>query len=246
MKRAIFVLSVVFACWACSDGTNEILQQDGAVLSIIPEFAGTRAPQNYPVSDYFSISSLNNASVSVKAGSQTTNGIYKYESGKLVASSEDNTLKFPDNDASIDELIVLWPEESKRTEIPRDQTAKNTFLAADWLKATETAVSQTSGSVVARFNHERAKLTFTLSGNQAGKKITALTLGNYKAYCDASASVKDAQLMIDPAKSGDVLVAGTFGSITIEGDKTFDIQLSTLPTISNSMNQSYTITIALP
>lgn len=200
---------------------------------------GTRAAVNYPASDYFGVAGLGNATVVVKA----TTVCYTYDNGELAGLTDADCIYFPVDGQSLSSVKVRWPEDAIRTTqgaaVVKDQSIQATFLATDWLSAELKNLAPTQ-TIALTLEHERPKLTFTLTGAMAGKKLISLTIAGYKAYCDDDMQVKSAQLILLPGNAD--ITTNTIGTLGIDGEsapRNFIIQ--TTPTLVAGQNHTIQI-----
>lgn len=203
--------------------------------------AASRAAADYPAADYFTLPGLEQATVAVK----TLTATYVYADNTLAGATEEDILHFPVDGSALPSVKVRWPDDAARQasgQAPaKDQRSKEVFLAADWLSAElkDVAPAQT---IALTLMHERPKVTFTLVGAMAGRKITALSVGGYEAYCDADTRIKDAQLMM-PADNGDI-APEAIGALTLEGETSpRSFVIKTMPALIAGQNHTIEINL---
>ncbi|MDR2414986.1 MAG: hypothetical protein LBD64_08395 [Odoribacteraceae bacterium] len=243
MKKIILAL-VAFAALSCSD--DRLLPRQALFLT--PAVEGTRATVNYTAADYFSISGLAETTVQTKSAIGSFQANYGYAGGKLSPLAD--TLWFPYAGESLDSLRVWWPALDRRVPLPFNQEEREVFLAADWLKSVHVNVPP-AGDLPVVLRHERSKLTFTLTGANAGAKIISLSLGGYAAYCDPSPGVTDAQLIFDHSNATGIFSPGIAGTLVFEragggdGERVSKLfTLRSLPALQQT-GMNYTIDIEI-
>ncbi len=215
MKRLIIITGAVLLAASCAE------QEDGAVrhgagTPVVFEVSpgATKAAADYKTETYFTLgegfgeTTVNTGGVSVP---------YTYDGGFLVPAAQ--AVTFPADGSDIPQITVKWPADALRLSqgvqgALKDQTAPEAFFASDWLKATLKNVVPATVIPIS-FDHERCKITFTVTGENAGKKIKSLTVGGYKAYCAPDSN--DAQLIYDFQYDKGAMPSGTTGTIEIDG-----------------------------
>lgn len=193
----------------------------------------TRATMNYPIEDYFATRD----EVTVNAGSGDK--IYKYDSatGLLKPKTEADAIKFAGKTTPLASVTLRW---GQLNGIYTDQSSQNYFLSSELLECQLTNLWPAS-VVPVEFKHTKCKLTFTLGGKMAGKKITALEIDKgilfYSAYCGAETN--DAQFMIttDPGHN----INDKTAYVTVEG-KMYAFKV---PVYGQTAGENVTITINL-
>jgi hypothetical protein len=145
------------------------------------------------------------------------------------------------------EVTMQWPVDAQTTAagspVVRDQSAKVDFMRMDRLSGTIRNVMPTT-IISITMGHARSKITFTLGGEHAGKRIEELTVGGFKAYCDPS--LDDAQLIYDQTGDAGALVNGTRGEVRVAGvSEALRFVLQSSPdTVLAGKPGNYTITLS--
>lgn len=222
MKRSIIYITAcaTSVLWAC-ERPAETAPGAGQPVDFglrLEQFTNTRALDpsavNYPLADYFSLGAgFDRLDVSAAAAAPVT---YAYAAGALSPVSD--PLRFPVDGSPMD-VDIVWPQASLRTASVKDQTTKTAFLAADVLTFGKDNL-QPTGTVLVTLRHAHPKITFVLGGANTGRKITALSIAGWQAYCDPAAGVKCAQLMVtagDAAAFDAAVSTGSMGLLHMEG-----------------------------
>ncbi len=242
MKQIFLICATAALLAATSCSKQDGSQTDRAVrFRIVGIGEQSKAATNYVATDYFTLSNLGKASVELKSKTTT----YVYANDILQGETPEDCHYFPVDNSALASIKVRWPDDAARstqgTSIAKDQSSKEVFLAADWLSATLQNVTPAQ-TIALTLSHERAKVTFTLVGANADKKITALSIGGYTAFCDEEASVKDAQLILTPGSTD--IKANAIGALSLEGESTqHSFVISTMPTLVAGENHTIEINL---
>lgn len=220
MKKIILGIIAIAACAAsCSREADETPAAERAVVFSVSVGNHTRAAVNYLAEDYFTLGEgFAQATVNDSFESFT----YNYEDGLLKAATNYDIISFPLGGDPLPGLHISWPSEAKRkahtdvhgAKVVRDQSTRAGFLGMDWLTCTIEDVKPTT-LVPISLEHIYSKITFTLGGTQAGKKIEWLEVGDFKAYCDPAGN--DAQLIYNQTGDKGSLAIGALGKVKITG-----------------------------
>lgn len=215
LKR-FFILAVPFITTgmvSCSlqEETANTPGQQAVRFSIL----SVRSAEDHPAETYFTAS----GKASVSSPDMTVE--YIWSEGNLQGQDEGSTIYFPIDGTPISQLSVRWPDDAVRASagesVTRDQSTETAFLLSDWLSATLSDVNYTGTDIPITLEHERTCLVFLAGGALEGKKITSLKIGEYTAWCSASADMKGAQLILS---ENDEIPSGTLGVLTVEGEET--------------------------
>ena len=176
--------------------------------------ANSRA-HNYTLNDYFTLAE-NFDKVSVIYG-DSHHLYYLDTDGLFKGVSQTDIVRFPQDGSAMEYVAVRWPAEAvfpSAANVLRDQSDRENFMKMDILEGELTNVAATTVIPVS-LKHMRSKITFTLGGQYAGKKIESLRVGDFKAYCDPA--LNDAQLIYDHLNDIGSLKMGTNGIVKVEG-----------------------------
>lgn len=140
---------------------------------------------------------------------------YVSDGNGMLNGKDGNVLCFPADGGPLYGIEIYWPAgATEPANAAEDQSDRVTFMKEDRLQGAVTDI-QPSAWIPVRLHHARARITFTLTGEFAGKRIEELTVGGYKAYCDPE--LNDAQLILDPVKDLEAIRANTRCIVGIEG-----------------------------
>ncbi len=253
--KNIKILYVIAAALALASCSKEEEAPEGAGAPVVfelavdgftrggdPSRANDLTTVNYPVADYFGIGGTGFDRIDITDGNSTAT--YVYSAGALTTS--DASLRFPIDGAALT-FSTAWPHASATIPPAADQTSKAAFLANDPLTWTRKVVT-TASSVMIVFSHVNPKVTLVAGGAAAGSKITALEIAGYKAYCDASASVVCAQLMVPVTSKVAFQTAAAKGATvtaTIDGVGAKTFALDQAIALPSGAGGNYTITLNL-
>lgn len=223
MKRLTIIAAAVMMAAACAEKEQALQPEAGTPVVFRVTDDATKAATDYKADSYFMLSPELGSATVYDGGISVT---YAYRDGMLVA--DDRPIVFPKDGSSLPRITVKWPTDAVRLAqnsqgALKDQSSSEAFFSSDYLSATLRNVIP-STVIPIGFDHERCKITFVITGEQAGKKIRSLTIGGYKAYCNRASN--DAQLIYDFQYDRGALPAGTTGTVELEGtDGTIDIMI---------------------
>lgn len=212
MAAAAFMVS-------CSQGADETAAGQRSVVFSVNVDSATRAAVNYGAESYFTLGEgFGQATVTDSYESFT----YNYEDGLLKAATDLDIISFPLGGDPLPGLYISWPSEAVRkahtdvhgAKVVRDQSDRKDFLGMDWLSCMILNVKPTT-VVPISLEHLYSKITFTLGGIHAGKKIEQLEVGDFKAYCDPAGN--DAQLIYNEVGDKGSLPLATPGKVWVAG-----------------------------
>lgn len=209
MLKYTTILFCFMCMFSCTHEDSFLRERHPLVLQL----AGTKAA-SYDSGQYFSIDGMSDASVETLSEKV----IYTYADGRLSAKSDDDMVFFPVDGSSLPYLKISWPESGIREsmpEVPYDQSEKEVFLKADWLSAELTEVAMES-TVPVILEHERALVSFYLTGQFDGRKIVSLYVGDFNAFCDVDPEIVQAQLILNPDEGS--IMPGSVGALYMDGD----------------------------
>lgn len=209
------ITGVVLLAAACAEQEEEAVRRGAGIPIVFEVTSGaTKAAADYKTETYFTLGE-GFSEATVNTGG--TSVPYIYDDGFLVPVAQ--AAAFPEDGSDIRRITVKWPADAIRLSQAvqgalKDQSTSEAFFASDWLKATLNNVVP-AAVIPISFDHERCKITFTVTGENAGKKIKSLTAGGYRAYCAPDSN--DAQLIYDFQHDKGAMPSGTTGTIEIEG-----------------------------
>lgn len=223
MKRIIFTAASIAALLICSCAKEEPAGNPSAGGEALFSVEGitaaggnvpTRAAHNYSINDYFTLGEGFDR-VQVEYGG-THIYVLDPEDNLFEGVTPADVIRFPQDGTPLSEVTMSWPVDEGTTEsgVVRDQSRRVDFMRMDRLAGTIRNVMPTT-VISITMSHVRSKITFTLGGAHAGKRIEELSIGDFKAWCDPS--LDDAQLIYDQVGDAGALGVDSQGAVKIAG-----------------------------